>query len=71
MGWMIVFSFKALASNIDRPGLYLLLGGGITYTVGAIFYGLGKHKKYMHSVFHIFVLLASILQFFSIFLYVI
>ena len=71
MGWMIIFSFKYLASNLARPGLYLLLGGGIIYTIGAIFYGLGKNKKYMHSVFHIFVLIASILQFFSIFFYVI
>ena len=71
MGWMIIFSFKSLAANLARPGLYLLLGGGITYTIGAIFYGLGKNKKYMHSVFHIFVLIASILQFFSIFFYVI
>lgn len=71
MGWMIIFSFKYLAANLARPGLYLLLGGGITYTIGAIFYGLGKNKKYMHSVFHVFVLVASILQFFSIFFYVI
>lgn len=71
MGWMIIFSFKNLVANIARPGLYFLLGGGIIYTIGAIFYGLGKNKKYMHSVFHIFVLIASILQFFSIFFYVI
>lgn len=71
MGWMIIFSFKSLTANLARPGLYLLLSGGITYTIGAIFYGLGKNKKYMHSVFHIFVLIASILQFFSIFFYVI
>ena len=67
----VIFSFKTLVANISRPGLYLLLGGGIIYTLGAIFYGLGKSKKYMHSVFHIFVLVASILQFFSIFFFVI
>ena len=36
-----------------------------------IFYAVGKKKKYMHSIFHFFVLAASILFFFSIFLYVI
>jgi len=71
MGWVIIFTFKTLVENLERPGLYLLLAGGIVYTVGAIFYGLGKKKKYMHSIFHIFVLAASILQFFSIFFYVI
>lgn len=71
MGWMIIFTFKPLVENLARPGLYLLLSGGITYTIGAIFYGIGKKHKYMHSVFHAFVLIASILQFFSIFFYVI
>jgi len=71
MGWVIIFTFKILAENIEPTGLYLLLTGGIIYTIGAIFYGLGKTKKYMHSIFHIFVLTASILQFFSIFFYVI
>ena len=71
MGWMIIFTFKHLTENLDRTGLSFLLSGGIVYTIGAIFYGLGKNKKYMHSVFHVFVLAASILQFFSIFFYVI
>lgn len=71
MGWLIIFSFKHLLANLSRPGLYLLLSGGIVYTIGAIFYGLGRTKKYMHSIFHVFVLVASILQFFSVFFYVI
>lgn len=53
------------------PGFILLLSGGIAYTVGAILYGIGVKKKYMHSIFHLFVVLASILQFLCIFLYVI
>lgn len=71
MGWMIIFTFKDLMKNIDIAGIYLMLSAGITYTIGAIFYGVGKKYKYMHSVFHFFVLGASILFFFSIFLYVI
>lgn len=71
MGWMIIFSFDKLLSSMDIKGIYLMLSGGILYTLGAIFYALGKKKKYIHSLFHIFVLAASICFFFSIFLYVI
>ncbi len=71
MGWMIIFTFKTLVKSIDIAGIYLMLSGGMMYTIGAIFYGIGKKKKYMHSIFHFFVLAASILFFFSIFLYVI
>ncbi len=71
MGWMIIFSFKYLLRSISMEGIFLMLSAGVLYTVGAIFYGLGKKKKYMHSVFHLFVLFASVLFFFSIFLYVI
>ena len=71
MGWMIIFSFDKLLKAIDVGGIYLMLSAGILYTVGAIFYGVGKKIKYMHSIFHMFVLSASICFFFSIFLYVI
>lgn len=71
MGWMIIFTFKTLVASIDIVGIYLMLIAGILYTIGLIFYGIGKKKKYMHSIFHFFVLSASILFFFSIFLYVI
>ena len=71
MGWMIIFSFKSIINNMNIAGIYLMLAGGILYTIGAIIYGLGKKYKYMHSIFHLFVLSASILFFFSIFLYVI
>lgn len=71
MGWMIIFSFKTLLESINIGGIYLMLSGGILYTIGAILYGIGKKHKYIHSIFHLFVLSASILFFFSIFLYVI
>jgi len=71
MGWCIIVKFNVLLQGLHRIGLILLLAGGIAYTIGACFYGIGKKKKYMHSIFHMFVLAASILFFFSIFLYVI
>lgn len=71
MGWIIVFSFKDINIALGYRGTLYLLIGGILYTVGAIFYSIGKKVKYMHSLFHLFVLAGSIFHFFSIFLYVI
>jgi len=71
MGWCIIFKIGELPALLSMPGFMLLLLGGIAYTLGAILYGIGKKKKYMHSVFHLFVLLASVLQFLCIILYVV
>lgn len=70
MGWNIIFSFKTLINNLETKGVMLLLIGGIIYTLGAVIYLFGKKVKYMHSVWHFFVLGGSIFQFFSILLYV-
>ena len=71
MGWCILVKAPLLPKLLGLPGFILLLAGGVSYTIGAIFYGFGKKKKYIHSVFHMFILLGSILQFFSILLYVV
>ena len=71
MGWMIVISFKSLHAVLPTNGLMFLLSGGIVYTIGAVLYGIGKKVKYMHSVFHLFVLGGCILQSFSILFYAI
>lgn len=70
MGWCIVFKINLLPELLGTAGFVLLLLGGLSYTVGAILYGLGKKHKYMHSIFHLFILLGSLLQFFTILLYV-
>lgn len=70
MGWCIVFKITLLPELFGTAGFVLLLLGGIAYTIGAILYGLGKKHKYMHSIFHLFILLGSLLQFFCILLYV-
>ena len=71
MGWCIIFTANLLPKLLGITGLTLLVSGGIAYTIGAILYGFGKKKKYIHSIFHLFILLGSILQFFCILLYVI
>ena len=70
MGWCVIFTARLLPKLLGIPGLVLLVAGGIAYTLGAILYGLGTKVKYMHSIFHLFILLGSILQFLCILLYV-
>lgn len=69
MGWTAIFAIKDIASVLPRSGFILLLAGGIAYTVGVIFY-IMKKVKYMHAVWHLFVLLGSILHYLCVVLYV-
>lgn len=71
MGWCIVFCMKATVEAMTLPGFLWVLGGGVAFTIGAVLYGLGKRKRYIHSLFHIFVDIGCIMQFFGIFFYVI
>jgi len=70
MGWAIIFAIKPLIAAISGPGMGLLLAGGIVYTAGIAFYAFGSKVRYLHSVWHLFVLAGSMLHYFSIFLYV-
>ena len=70
MGWAIVFTFKPLCAAVAQAGIKLLVAGGIAYTVGAVVYGIGSKVKYMHSIWHFFVLAGSILHFLCIYMYV-
>ncbi len=71
MGWCIIFTINVLPTLLSMKGFSLLLAGGIVYTLGAICYIIGKKHKYIHTVFHICVLIASFLHFLCILLYVI
>ena len=69
MGWVVVFAIKPLLASLEIGGLLLLLGGGLAYTFGIIFYA--TRKKYMHSIWHFFVLLGSVLHYLAVLFYVI
>ncbi len=69
MGWLIVFAIKPLLNNLDIKGFLWLLAGGISYTIGAIIYGI-KKIKFNHFVFHLLVLIGSFCHFISVFYYV-
>lgn len=71
MGWCIVAKFGVLVKAMSSGGILFLVLGGVAYSVGVIFYVLGKKKKYFHSIFHLFILLGSLLHFFCILFYVV
>jgi hemolysin III len=70
MGWSVVFTIKPIIQTVPAAGIWLLVGGGLAYSIGVIFYKL-KKLKYMHSVWHLFVLAGSVLHFFFIMFYAI
>ena len=69
MGWAVIPFWRQALEVLTVPGFLFLLSGGIAYTIGAVLYGIGSKKRWMHSVFHIFVILGAILQFFCILFY--
>ncbi len=71
MGWCIIIKINVLPVLLGMQGFILLLAGGIVYTLGAICYIIGKKHKYIHTVFHICVLMANFLHFLCILLYVV
>ncbi|MGN6519331.1 MAG: PAQR family membrane homeostasis protein TrhA [Dokdonella sp.] len=69
LGWIGLIAIKPLLASIDAGGLWLLFGGGAAYTLGVPFY-LSRRLPYSHALWHLFVLLGSVLQFFAVLFYV-
>lgn len=67
MGWSVIITIKDFYVQAGAVTFAFLLAGGIVYTLGAILYGMGKKIPYIHSVWHIFVSVAAVLQFISVF----
>lgn len=70
MGWAVILSVGKVIERLGIAGFVYLLLGGIAFTVGAVLYGVGAKKHWMHSVFHIFVVIGTLLQFVAIYVYV-
>jgi Predicted membrane protein, hemolysin III homolog len=71
IGWTIILASKELITSLTLSGYLFLLGGGLAYTIGSVLYGIGAKKSlWWHVVFHCFILLGTILQFISIWCYV-
>lgn len=71
MGWCIVFKINLLPHVMEAAGIWLLVLGGLAYTIGVIFYILQNKIRYMHSIWHLWILVGSLLHFLCIILYVI
>lgn len=69
MGWAALAALKPLLSSLDSGGLALLAAGGLTYTGGVAFY-MWDRLRYHHAIWHLFVLVGSVLHYFAIYFYV-
>lgn len=69
LGWLALVAIQPMLEHVAVGGLLLLLGGGLAYSLGVIFY-VWKSLKYHHAIWHVFVLLGSVLHFFSVFFFV-
>ena len=70
MGWIAIFFFYPLYNALTTEGIALLVGGGICYTVGVLFY-LAKKIQFTHTIWHLFVVAGGVCHFFSIYYHVI
>lgn len=69
MGWLVIFAIKPILNNVAIEAIWLLLAGGLSYSIGVIFYV--AKKLYMHHViWHLFVLAGSFFHFLAILIYV-
>jgi hemolysin III len=69
MGWVGIVAIRPLMEALPAPGLALVLGGGVSYTLGVIFY-VWRNLRFHHAVWHLFVIGGSVLQFLSVLWYV-
>jgi len=69
MGWVGIVAIRPLMAALPMPGLALVLGGGVSYTLGVIFY-VWRSLRFHHAVWHVFVIGGSVLQFLSVWWYV-
>ncbi len=69
IGWVGLVALKPLVAALPVPGLWLVFGGGVSYTFGVLFY-VWRSLRYHHAVWHLFVLAGSVLQYFAVLWYV-
>lgn len=66
MGWLILIALGPLQDALTDAGFYFLLGGGLFYTIGVIFYAFDTKVKHFHGIWHLFVLAGSITHYFTV-----
>ena len=70
MGWLVLTALKPLLLILPRSGFFLLLTGGLFYTLGVVFYALDDRMRHSHGVWHLFVLAGSLSHYFTVLIYV-
>lgn len=70
IGWSSFMTVFVLWKHFSKDAIFLMVTGGIAYTIGAILYGIGRKKKYIHAVFHIFIIIGAFLHFLGLYMYV-
>ncbi len=69
MGWLVVIAAPQVADAIGEGGMAWLVAGGLSYTVGALFY-IKKSMMFSHAVWHVFVLVGGVCHFLAVVWYV-
>ncbi|MCM2675063.1 PAQR family membrane homeostasis protein TrhA [Alkalicoccobacillus plakortidis] len=69
MGWMAMFAIKPIVMTLPLQGTLFLIGGGVLYSLGTVFY-IWRGFKFHHAVWHLFVLGGTILHFFLVIKYI-
>ena len=70
MGWLVIVAYRPMLSRFPRDGLWLLLAGGVFYSMGIIFFVFDKKIRHFHGIWHLFVLAGSVTHYFSIYYYI-
>jgi hemolysin III len=66
MGWLVVIAFDPLVARMPTAGLLWLIAGGLSYTVGVVFFALGSRLRYGHLVWHLFVMAGTACHYFAV-----
>ncbi|SEA40976.1 hemolysin III [Desulfuromusa kysingii] len=69
MGWIIVIAFKPFISHVPIPGVLWLVAGGVSYTVGVVFFALDARLRYSHFIWHLFVMAGTLCHYVAIYRY--
>ena len=69
MGWMIVIAINPLVAKVPTPGLLWLIAGGLSYTLGVVFFAIDSRLRYAHLIWHLFVLAGTTCHYFAVFWY--
>ena len=69
MGWMVVITANILIAKMPTPGLLWLIAGGLSYTVGVVFFAIDSRLQYAHLIWHLFVLTGTTCHYFAVLWY--